>query len=365
MKRYAETPTDMSRADLHWTQEDDTLLMDMLGKGANRLEIATVLKRRPRNIYERSRIIRNGKVSSRDFDVKIFSEEFLAKLKKLYYEGVSIKQMAKELDVVPHTVTNLITGHIKEKRSRKIVDKRCHSPELIEQIRHHRMDRKMMVKEIAVLINVKAALVADICNRHGFRKSAKWDGDQWKLLVKMLDDGVSFDEISRHFGRGKKAIVHKLIKANLYDKYSEVKTWYNNERNSTTLNQIIKIKLWASKYRSEQSHNKFDYNLTEEFVVELYHRQAGKCYYSGKPLGFTKGDRDNLSIDRIDSSKGYTKENVVLCASCVNVMKNALTTKELIEYCHLISDLHPLTTVNDTRQPNVLAQSTSILSTAG
>lgn len=36
----------------------------------------------------------------------------------------------------------------------------------------------------------------------------------------------------------------------------------------------------------------------------------------------------SVSIERKDSSKGYTKENIVLCISAINTMKNDLTTEE-------------------------------------
>lgn len=41
----------------------------------------------------------------------------------------------------------------------------------------------------------------------------------------------------------------------------------------------------------------------------------------------------NLSIDRIDSSKGYTKDNVQLVTMAANQMKNDLTLDELIVMC--------------------------------
>lgn len=41
----------------------------------------------------------------------------------------------------------------------------------------------------------------------------------------------------------------------------------------------------------------------------------------------------NLSIDRINSSKGYTKDNVQLVTMAANQMKNDLTLDELIVMC--------------------------------
>lgn len=40
----------------------------------------------------------------------------------------------------------------------------------------------------------------------------------------------------------------------------------------------------------------------------------------------------NVSIDRIDSSKGYTKDNIWLICSAVNFMKSNLNLEEFKQY---------------------------------
>jgi hypothetical protein len=44
-----------------------------------------------------------------------------------------------------------------------------------------------------------------------------------------------------------------------------------------------------------------------------------------------------MSIDRINSDKGYTKKNVQLVCADVNVAKNDLKQKDFIKLCKLIS----------------------------
>ena len=46
------------------------------------------------------------------------------------------------------------------------------------------------------------------------------------------------------------------------------------------------------------------------------------CYYTG--IKFDDTHINQLTIDRIDSSKGYTKENSVACCNQVNALKNSL-----------------------------------------
>ena len=54
---------------------------------------------------------------------------------------------------------------------------------------------------------------------------------------------------------------------------------------------------------------------------------AKKCYYTGLPLTRTRHAQfpvraSDLTIDRIDSTKGYVKGNVVACSHAANQLKS-------------------------------------------
>lgn len=76
---------------------------------------------------------------------------------------------------------------------------------------------------------------------------------------------------------------------------------------------------------ARSSAEKYDFNLDMEFLIDIYNKQNGLCYYSGFPLNFNKegivAKFDTLSVDKIIPEKGYTKGNVVLCLNCVNKFK--------------------------------------------
>lgn len=61
--------------------------------------------------------------------------------------------------------------------------------------------------------------------------------------------------------------------------------------------------------------------------------QDYKCYYTNRPLNINLGFPESISLDRIDSSKGYIKGNVCFCQKKVNTMKNNASVEELIEFC--------------------------------
>lgn len=77
---------------------------------------------------------------------------------------------------------------------------------------------------------------------------------------------------------------------------------------------------------------KTEFNLTKEFVIQLYKSQNGLCFYTGETLHLMNGKGrlpTGLSIDRVDNSKGYTVDNVVLCTSRFNTIKSNMSLEEI------------------------------------
>ena len=73
-------------------------------------------------------------------------------------------------------------------------------------------------------------------------------------------------------------------------------------------------------------------DLTLSYLIELFARQKGRCFYTGVPLRLKLGFgrcKDSCSLDKIINDKGYTQDNVVLCSSHANLMKSDFTLEEL------------------------------------
>lgn len=110
---------------------------------------------------------------------------------------------------------------------------------------------------------------------------------------------------------------------------------YRNKKNCT-LEETLHQRAYQAKRRSEKKQ--LEFNLTDSDLLEIYKKQNGKCYYSGITMEkIPKIDNYyNVSIDRVDSSKGYTKNNVVLCCDSINTMKNSMPIKIFIDICQKI-----------------------------
>lgn len=79
-----------------------------------------------------------------------------------------------------------------------------------------------------------------------------------------------------------------------------------------------------------------EFTIILEELKRLWEIQKGLCYYTNKPMLFEIGFDNSVSIDRIDSSKGYITGNVVLCQKKINIMKNNASIQELIEFAESI-----------------------------
>ena len=75
--------------------------------------------------------------------------------------------------------------------------------------------------------------------------------------------------------------------------------------------------------------------LTEDQVKEMFKKQKGLCYYYKSPLVFTRCG-DKMSIERLDNTKGYTRENCVLVCQLANssaqtTLKNIKDAMDFVE----------------------------------
>ncbi len=87
------------------------------------------------------------------------------------------------------------------------------------------------------------------------------------------------------------------------------------------------------------------FNVTKEYLSNLYDKQKGLCGLTGMPINFDSSKGKNLacskgtaSLDRINSSIGYEIGNVQWVHKHVNSMKNSYTTKEFVDLCRKVVD---------------------------
>lgn len=106
-------------------------------------------------------------------------------------------------------------------------------------------------------------------------------------------------------------------------------------KNKYGLDFILTRKFKETKARCLKNNIEFD--LTLDFLLEKYSKQNGKCFFSGMTLFLSTCSVYSLSIDRLNSKKGYTKDNINLICAVVNFMKTDIDHIEFIDFCKKIA----------------------------
>ena len=81
-----------------------------------------------------------------------------------------------------------------------------------------------------------------------------------------------------------------------------------------------------------------DNDFNASFIKDLYNRQNGVCAYTGDKLSLRSGLPSTLSVDRINSSLGYTKDNVTLVTWEVNNAKQDSSMDGFVSLCKKVLD---------------------------
>jgi hypothetical protein len=124
------------------------------------------------------------------------------------------------------------------------------------------------------------------------------------------------------------------VNKNNYPTFRKTKT--NPDINLKGLSQ-----LWLSSIKSNLNrgiNRKLLLEIDNYDLLNQLEKQNFKCAYTGiylNVLNTTKG-LSNASLDRIDSTKGYTKDNIQWVYKSINRMKNAFSEKEFLNMCFKI-----------------------------
>ncbi len=97
----------------------------------------------------------------------------------------------------------------------------------------------------------------------------------------------------------------------------------------------------AAGQRSKRSHKDFSREMLRDphKLLEIYEQQNGLCALTGVPLTYQLGERrcwTNISIDRVEASRGYEHGNVRLVCLAANLMRNDMTDSELLSWAEKI-----------------------------
>ena len=121
--------------------------------------------------------------------------------------------------------------------------------------------------------------------------------------------------------------------------------WYEDIEMAGRTTEIIPARFWE-RFCGQAKRRGIPVDLTKEIAYGEYVKQGKCCALSGVPLYFsTLTTRynwyTNASIDRVDSEKNYSQENIQWVHKDINMMKGMLSQEDFLNWCRLITNKNP------------------------
>jgi hypothetical protein len=188
-------------------------------------------------------------------------------------------------------------------------------------------DENIFDAQIARMIEISYNSVKNILEKNG-RKSN---------LVQHTIDLISESEARCFKCKTIQSIKNFCLihKGSLYECRTSICNSCRKNRNYNMLNSDLE-KYLTYRYRSLKRTAKernIELNFSKKNFIEQYTSQSGKCFYSDEEMiceiGNGKQNRNVLSVDRVDTNKGYIYGNVVFCTYRINSIKNDLSLEEI------------------------------------
>lgn len=188
-------------------------------------------------------------------------------------------------------------------------------------------------------------------NKYGFKSRCKFCTNKSKenLRSRHWKDGLLFCRMCGGYKKEEEFYANKTMPYRNYkhtnciecDKKRENKSRRKNLGQTENLGYYLRNILNGIKTRGRK--NNIEVSITLEDLLEQYKNQNGFCNLTNIKLTsfINKGKiPTNISVDRIDPKLNYTKDNIQLVCSRVNIIKLDDSIEDTIYWCKLIIRQH-------------------------
>jgi hypothetical protein len=102
-----------------------------------------------------------------------------------------------------------------------------------------------------------------------------------------------------------------------------------------------RVRLWQNTLIHDSKFRGLEHNITVKDIDNMFETQNGLCYWFNIPLIPSNCSKhpQQPSLDRLDRSKGYTKDNVVLCCYSANIGRNDNDVETWKKFLNLLFNL--------------------------
>jgi hypothetical protein len=110
----------------------------------------------------------------------------------------------------------------------------------------------------------------------------------------------------------------------------------SRNKQNATIEGRARVFLLNAK-RSAAKRNQ-EFSLTIKDIADFWHEQQQICAYTGREMTLLPSQLNTVSIERIDSKIGYTKENTILVCQAINRMKSDFEFDDFYEFCKDVAE---------------------------
>lgn len=138
-------------------------------------------------------------------------------------------------------------------------------------------------------------------------------------------------------------LVKEVARSTIWARANRAKVAARDKQHKATLKGKLTSLATQSKYRSSKTG--LGHEVNSKYLQGMYDGQGGLCALSGLVMNIAgeRGSADywhSISIDRIDSSKGYLIGNVQLVCTGVNYMKKDMADEMFINFCKKVAEVN-------------------------
>lgn len=125
----------------------------------------------------------------------------------------------------------------------------------------------------------------------------------------------------------------KILNKTLNSIYHRAKVLKLKKNSKKLDHPFVSGKIWSNIVANSKNRN-LKLEITPDDIYEKYIQQNKKCALSGLDISLTFDAKTNtVSVDRIDSKKHYTKDNIQIVHKIINQCKMNLSDNDFYKFC--------------------------------
>lgn len=276
------------------------------------------------------------------------------KAEKLYNKGFTVKEIADNLNLFAHNIYQMFKKHgLKLKSNKEILSERRGNKSPLwagfKSIpRVFFTANKNSAATRSIDFNIK---IEDIYNLYIEQnkkcKLSNIDLDFGSRKIKNSKRNASIDRIDSAIGYTINNIQLVDSRVNIMKKDFTLDHFFylcnlvinpiDADNDQYVYDKNCNVNLTYRTCERRANSKKFDFNLSRDILLSIYEKQNKRCAITNLPIEFKAEYRkpffNQASIDRIDSSVGYVKENIQLVIKDINFMKHKINLSELKFLC--------------------------------